>query len=362
MESNGKWISVATVLCGGAWTAAAVLLYRWLVEKQAGEGAAYTLPFLLPVAAGAALFYLLCALQVRRWMRPRFLPETALPEETPEATDVLSPEEITEGTEDMEKTEDAELLPEWEALRHPAEDVPEQEYGWSEKIAAALAAQRAEVTDTALPLPTEPEDPWNALYGDVHAEDTDAAPHDLYAGLSDAPLEGYTLPSDAEESEDLSEPTEAEAHPPRMGGIVWLLALCVLFAAGFSLAVSCFTAAGETGIRVFRAGRTAEYPAAQVESYAVESAFFGGDLELRFQMRDGRTVTLSPERMSTTETFDAAYENVYAFWNAADRELSALGVPKTVQDAAYLADAYAEREDGTWTYVRELLGLPADLR
>lgn len=366
MQRTGKekWIFGIAALCGALWTVGAMLFYRYLVALQAGDMAAYTLPFLLPVAAGAALCYVFVALQIRRWVRLRTLPEDAEKalEDPSDGADMPASIEDTEmqpGAEPEEK----EPLAEWEGLFRMEAAPPEQEdmeRGWSEKIAAALASQRTQVTDAVEPEETASSteaDPWDALYSRPATEPVH--PSDLYEGLSDAPLSDYSLPS--EEASEEGEVEETLAAPrPALSGILSIVVLLAVFAAGFLLACSCFTAAGEEGIRVFRAGRVTQYSAAQVERYTIRSAFFGGDLELRFQMRDGRTVSLSPERMSTTADFDAAYENVYAFWNMADQTLGARNVPKTVEDAGYLTDAYSQREDGTWELVRALLDLPSE--
>ena len=339
----------AVVVGGILFSVGAGFLYQKLTALQVGKGAfTYSLSYTIPVVVCAAAAYLIVALRLIRFFGNR---NNTIEEEVLEAEETVEylPEEVSD-EEKYPWSEDSEPLPEETAAQQRAE-----------KIASVLAAQRAAEID--LPVPekdlSEESDEWDALYKAPDSIEENAAIREMYADLPTELPPGYTLPQELSEEEEESL-EEIEEQEPRVRSPLWELlpAICavVAFAAVLVFASSFWTKAGEDGIWVTRMGRVQQYSWDQVESYTVDAGFSGGELVLEFQMEDGRQVKIVPASYAQTDMFADQYENLYQYWLHADNILTAQGTDKTVSRVEYLADTYQTREDGSWQYVRQIIG------
>ncbi len=336
---------------GILFAALAGFLYQKFTGLHIGAGVfTYSLSYTIPVVLCAAGAYLAAALQIRRMLLRRAAASQE-PEEIPAS------EEEYYISEDL--SDDSYILPERDVQPKPAIDAAGQR---AEKIAAALAAQRGEEIDPAVQeeTPSEEEDIWDAFYKALPSSSEDAV-EDFYADLPANLPEGYALPAqDWEEEEEetlLDEETEEETPSrPLIWSLVPVVCVLLLLMGILWICASCWTGAGEDGLYAARMGGVRQYSWDQVTSYTVDAAFSSGEMQLYFQMKDGRQVKLSPESYALTEAFADQYENLYQYWLHVDNILGELGIEKTVTQREYLADTYRSREDESWQYVQQLIG------
>lgn len=345
--SLGRGIREGAVLLGGVLFAlGAGFLYQKLTGRQVGAGVfTYSLSYTIPVVLCAAAAYMIGALRIRRMFGLRM--------ESFEEDAAIVPEE-TEPTEDLSDDTEYEILEVQEE-----ESVPTAAQQRAEKIASALAAQRALQLDFPQEekLHREDDDAWNTLYC-APAEEEDAAVREMYADLPQELPEGYELPAEEEDEEpDFWEDEELEELPPRSPFWELLPILCAVsaFVLVLLFAASFWTKAGEDGILVSRLGKVRTYTWDQVTAYTVDAGFAGGEMRLIFQMSDGRQVKITPSSYTQTDAFSYQYENLYQYWLHADNMLSAAGADKTVVQKQYLTDTYMSGDEGDWYYVRQII-------
>ena len=333
-------------------------LYQKLTELHVGADIfTYSLSYTILVVLCAAGAYLAAALQIRRILLCRAVPQE--PEE-----EMPTPEEAHYVSENpSDEIDDRYALPEEKEALDPAADAAVQR---AEKIAAALAAQRGEGADPGVQEkePSDEEKLWDAFYKAPPSSDEDAV-EDFYADLPGELPEGYSLPTQDWEEEEADpvweeEPEEERPFQPLIWNFVPIACVLVLLVGVLWICTSCWTGAGENGICVSRVGGVRQYSWNQVASYTVDAALSSGELQLHFQMKDGSRVKLSPASYAQTEAFADQYENLYQYWLHVDNTLGALGIEKTVTQREYLADTYRSREDGSWQYVQQLIGYMED--
>ncbi len=343
----GRGIKDGAMLLGGILFAlGAGFLYQKLTGRQIGTGAfTYSLSYTVPVVLCAAAAYMIAVLRIRRMIGDRAgvlqEEEIALPEEVEAVQDI--PDDTEYNFSDMQEEE-------------PAPTAAQQR---AEKIASALAAQRAEQRDIPLQeeLYQKDDEGWDALYRAPEPTE-DAAARELYADLPQELPEGYELPwASEEETEDFWEDEDMENFRPRSPVREVLPVLCAVsaFVLILLLAASFWTKAGEEGICVSRFGKVRAYTWDQVTAYTVDAGFAGGEMKLTLQMKDGKQVKIAPSSYAQTSVFSDQYENLYQYWLHADNMLAAAGADKTVVQTQYLADTYMSGEEEIWYYVRQII-------
>ncbi len=345
----------AAVVGGILFAILAGFLYQKLTGFYIGAGVfTYSLSYTIPVALCAAGAYLTAALQIRRML----LRHAAA---SPEPEEMAASEEDHYISEDI--SDDSYVLPEKEATEDPVIDAAGQR---AEKIAAALAAQRGEEIDTTVQeeSPSGEEDIWDAFYK-VPPSFSEDAIEDFYADLPANLPQGYVLPAqDWEEEEEeplLDEEIEEESiAQPLIWKFIPVVGVLLVLVGILWICASCWIGAGEDGFYAARMGSVRQYSWDQVTSYTIDAAFSSGEMQLCFQMKDGRQVKLSPASYAKTEAFADQYENLYQYWLHVDNILGKLGIEKTVAQREYLAETYRSREDGSWQYVQQLIGYEED--
>ena len=170
---------------------------------------------------------------------------------------------------------------------------------------------------------------------------------------------------DLEEEEQESVPEEELEEETFTRSLLWdcvpIVCILLLFSGILWLFTSCWTRADKDGFLAARMGNLRQYSWDQVVSYEVKAAFFSGEMQLCFQMKDGRQVKISPESFAQTDIFADQYENLYQYWLHVDNILGERGIEKTVAQREYLAGTYMSKEDGSWQYVRQIMEYEEEL-
>lgn len=344
----GRGIKDGAVLLGGILFAlGAGFLYQMLTGRQIGTGAfTYSLSYTVPVVLCAAAAYMIAVLRIRRMIGDRTI--SAQEDEIPLSEETESAQEFSDDTayEVLEVQEEEEFVPTAAQQR-------------AEKIASALAAQRAEQRDIPVQeeLHQKDDEGWDALYRAPEPTE-DAAARELYADLPQELPEGYELPCESEEEpEEFWEDEDMEDFRPcsPVREVLPIFSAVSAFVLILLLATSFWTKAGEEGIWVSRFGKVRAYTWDQVTAYTVDAGFAGGEMKLTLQMKDGKQVKIAPSSYAQTSVFSDQYENLYQYWLHADNMLAAAGADKTVVQTQYLADTYMSGEEEIWYYVRQII-------